>query len=91
MKTINGKANTLGSYEVFFGDYKKLFSAADDYAKVNLDDVKRVAVKYFGEKNRTVATLIPDKETTTADSETPKVNGKSQAAKLKKTSAKKSR
>ena len=29
MKTISGKANTLGSYEVFFGDYKKLFTAAD--------------------------------------------------------------
>ena len=64
MKTINGKANTLGSYEIFFGDYKKLFSAADDYAKVTLDDVKRVAAKYFGEKNRTVATLIPEKEET---------------------------
>ena len=86
MKTINGKANTLGSYEIFFGDYKKLFSAADDYAKVNLDDVKRVAAKYFGEKNRTVATLIPEKETATAASETPKANGKSQAAKPKKKS-----
>ena len=62
MKTLNGKANTLGSYEVFFGDYKKLFSAADEYAKVTVAEVKRVAVKYFTEKNRTVATLIPEKE-----------------------------
>ncbi len=62
MKTINGKANTLGSYEVFFGDYKKLFSAADEYAKVTIADVKRVATKYFTEKNRTVATLLPEKE-----------------------------
>ena len=60
MKTISGKANTLGSYEVFFGDYKKLFSAADEYAKVTMADVKRVAAKYFTEKNRTVATLIPE-------------------------------
>ncbi len=34
MKTINGKANALGSYEVFFGDYNKLFTAADEYKKV---------------------------------------------------------
>lgn len=61
MKTISGKANTLGSYEVFFGDYRKLFTAADDYSKVTKDDVQRVARKYFNEKNRTVATLIPEK------------------------------
>ena len=61
MKTISGKANTLGSYEVFFGDYKKLFTAADDYSKVTKADVQRVAKKYFTDKNRTVATLIPEK------------------------------
>ncbi|MBS1810243.1 MAG: insulinase family protein [Acidobacteria bacterium] len=70
MKTISGKANTLGSYEVFFGDYRKLFSAADEYAKVTVADVKRVAAKYFTEKNRTVATLIPEKEEAKADSST---------------------
>ena len=62
LKTINGKANTLGSYEVFFGDYRKMFTAADDYNKVTKEDVRRVAQKYFGEKNRTVATLIPEAE-----------------------------
>ncbi len=61
MKTISGKANTLGSYEVFFGDYKKLFTAADDYKKVGKEDLQRVAQKYLTEKNRTVATLIPEK------------------------------
>ncbi|HKY28555.1 MAG TPA: pitrilysin family protein [Pyrinomonadaceae bacterium] len=60
MKTISGRANSLGQYEVFFGDYQKLFTAADEFAKVTKDDVKRVAEKYFAEKNRTVATLIPD-------------------------------
>lgn len=62
MKTINGKANTLGTYEVFFGDYKKLFTAADDYNKVTKEDLRRVAQKYFTDKNRTVATLIPEAE-----------------------------
>ncbi|MCI0486756.1 MAG: insulinase family protein [Blastocatellia bacterium] len=61
MKTINGKANVLGSYEVFFGDYRKLFTAADDFNRVTKEDVRRVAQKYFTEKRRTVATLIPEK------------------------------
>lgn len=63
MKTISGKANTIGTYEVFFGNYKRLFSAADDYAKVTKADVQRVAKQYFNEKNRTVVTLVPEKET----------------------------
>jgi zinc protease len=62
IKTINGKANTLGLYELFFGDYRKLFSAAADYAKVTKEDVQGMARKYFGDKNRTVATLVPEKE-----------------------------
>jgi zinc protease len=60
MRTINGRANTIGTYEVFFGDYHKLFDAAKNYATVTKEDVQRVAQKYFGANNRTVATLIPD-------------------------------
>jgi zinc protease len=60
MKTISGRANTLGSYEVFFGDYRKLFDAEQEYNKVTKEDVRRVAEKYFGDKNRTVATLVPE-------------------------------
>ncbi|HYL93621.1 MAG TPA: pitrilysin family protein, partial [Alphaproteobacteria bacterium] len=60
METINGRANTLGTYEVFFGDYKKLFTAVDSYKQVTKDDLERVAKKYFSDKNRTVATLIPE-------------------------------
>lgn len=62
MRTINGRANTIGTYEVFFGDYRKLFDAAKNYAAVTKEDVQRMARKYFGENNRTVATLIPQAE-----------------------------
>jgi zinc protease len=64
MKTISGKANALGSYEIFFGDYRKMFTAADSYSKVSKEDLQRVATKYFPANNRTVATLIPEKEET---------------------------
>ncbi len=60
MRTINGRANTIGTYEVFAGGYQKLFDAAKNYAAVTKDDVQRVAKAYFGANNRTVATLIPD-------------------------------
>ncbi len=65
MDTINGRANTLGTYEVFFGDYHKLFNAVENYNRVTKEDIQKVAQKYFLEKNRTVATLIPEKEEAT--------------------------
>ncbi|HXZ88943.1 MAG TPA: pitrilysin family protein [Candidatus Binataceae bacterium] len=60
LATINGKANTLGSYEIFYGDYKKLFTVVDEISKVTSADIQQVAAKYFTAKNRTVATLIPE-------------------------------
>jgi len=61
MKSGSGRANAIGSYEVYFGDYHRLFDAADAYQRVTKEDVQRVARKHFGENNRTVATLVPDK------------------------------
>src|ERR1700730_14547125 len=60
MRTINGRANTIGTYEVFFGDYQKLFDAAKNYSAVTKADVQRVAKTYFSASSRTVATLIPN-------------------------------
>lgn len=57
METINGKANTIGTYELFFGDYKKLFTIPEDYSKVSVDDIKNVAIKYFKKSNRTIGIL----------------------------------
>ena len=57
METINGKANTIGTYDLFFGDYKKLFSAPQDFAKVTAEDVQKVAQKYFTANNRTIGIM----------------------------------
>lgn len=57
LETINGKANTLGSYELYFGDYKKMFSAPQEYEKVTAADIQRVAEKYLTKNNRTVGVL----------------------------------
>ncbi len=62
METINGRSNTIGTYELFFGDYKKLFDAADEYKKVSADDIVETAKKYLKQNNRTVGYLISPEE-----------------------------
>jgi len=57
VETINGKSNNIGTYEVFFGDYRKMFDAPANYNKVTVADVQRVAKKYLTKSNRTVAVL----------------------------------
>jgi len=61
LKTIEGRANLLGTYEVFQGDYSKAFDEDKRVEAVTAADIQRVARKYFIAKNRTVATLIPEK------------------------------
>jgi zinc protease len=60
LKTIAGKANLLGTYEVFYGDWSRVNQVAAALDKVQPEDVQRVAKKIFTDRNRTVATLIPD-------------------------------
>lgn len=57
VETINGKSNNIGTYELFFGDYRKMFDAPDNYNKVTVEDVKKVAQKYLTKSNRTVGVL----------------------------------
>jgi len=59
VRTINGRANTLGTYEVFFGDYRKLFDAAKNYSAVTKEDVQRVAKQYFNEDQSTTGWFVP--------------------------------
>lgn len=62
METINGKANTVGTYELFFGSYDKLFNAPQEYNKVTPADIQRVAQTYLKRSNRTVAVLAATEE-----------------------------
>lgn len=61
-ETINGMSNTIGTYELFFGDYKKLFTAPEDYKKVTVGDIQNIAAKYFTKQNRTVGILNTEEE-----------------------------
>jgi predicted Zn-dependent peptidase len=57
LETINGTADNLGTYELFFGDYQKLYTAPQSYEKVTVDDIRRVVNTYFKAENRTVGIL----------------------------------
>jgi zinc protease len=60
LQTNSGKANTLGSAEVLFGSYEKLFTLMDNYAGVKIEQVQEAAKKYLTENNKTVGKLIPE-------------------------------
>jgi predicted Zn-dependent peptidase len=62
IETINGKSNNIGTYEVFFGDYKKMFDAPAAFNKVTVNDIKNVAKKYFKKTTRTVGILKANTE-----------------------------
>jgi predicted Zn-dependent peptidase len=62
VETINGKSNNIGTYEVFFGDYKKMFDAPAQYNKVTADDIKKAANKYFIKTARTIGVLKANTE-----------------------------
>ena len=62
VETINGKSNNIGTYEVFFGDYRKMFDAPAAYNKVTAEDIRKVVNKYFTKANRTVGILKSNTE-----------------------------
>ncbi len=59
MKTVSGKANQLGFFEVVLGDYRKLFALDAEWDAVTAADVQRVAARYFQRARRTVVVLEP--------------------------------
>lgn len=59
LETISGKAQALGSFEVFQGGYRKLFDAPAEYEGITADDLKRAATQVLRADNRTVGVLVP--------------------------------
>jgi zinc protease len=59
LETISGKAQALGTYEVFHGDYSKLFEAPAVYESITADDVRKAAATVMTRENRTVGIVEP--------------------------------
>jgi len=55
--TINGKASLLGQFDVFEGDYKKLFDSPATYDQVTREDLQKAAALVFQKNRRTVGVL----------------------------------
>jgi len=62
LATINGKASLLGSFDVFEGDYRKLFDSPATYEKVTREDVQKAAALVFQKNHRTVGVLAAPSE-----------------------------
>jgi zinc protease len=66
LETISGKAQALGTFEVFQGDYRKMFDAPGEYAGITADDLKQAATKVLRIDNRTTGILVPRTEAAAA-------------------------
>jgi len=60
LATIDGKAQLLGEYEVFHGDWLKLFDAPAQFEKVTRAQVQTVASEILDRRRRTVGVLVPE-------------------------------
>jgi zinc protease len=60
LATIDGKAQLLGEYEVFHGDWTKLFDAPAQFEKVTRAEVRAVAHEVLDRRRRTVGLLVPE-------------------------------
>src|SRR6266702_3014204 len=60
LATIDGKAQLLGEYEVFHGDWLKLFDAPAQVDRVTRAEVQAVAREILDKRRRTVGVLLPD-------------------------------
>ncbi len=59
LATIDGKADLLGTYEVFYGDFNKMLDVPEQLAGVSLEDIKTISSTVFTRSNSTVGVLIP--------------------------------
>lgn len=57
LATIDGKASLLGEFDVYDGDYRKLFDSPGTYEKVTRDEVQKAAALIFQNRHRTVGIL----------------------------------
>ena len=60
LATIDGKAQLIGEYEVFHGDWLKLFDAPAQFDKITRAQVQAVAREILDKRRRTVGLLVPE-------------------------------
>ena len=58
------RATVLGTFELYFGNAELLRTELDKYLAVTVEDVKRVAGRYFAASNRTVLDVVTNQAKT---------------------------
>ncbi|MGZ3722841.1 MAG: M16 family metallopeptidase [Bdellovibrionales bacterium] len=61
LKRISGRAHRLASYEILYGDYKRIFSDLQKYQEVTVEDLHRVAKLYLQPGQRNIVIVHPKK------------------------------
>ncbi|MCX7556608.1 pitrilysin family protein [Xanthomonadaceae bacterium JHOS43] len=69
LQTISGKAQALGTFDVFHGDYQQLFAEPAKVAAIEATSLIEVARRTFRDANRTVGHLRPAAPASTPASE----------------------
>ncbi|WP_224363814.1 M16 family metallopeptidase [Hyalangium versicolor] len=62
METNSSRAYLLGTYEVFLGDWHKLFDVPTRYEQVTREQLRKVAQRILDPDHRTVGVLMPTGE-----------------------------
>ncbi|MDE2263371.1 MAG: insulinase family protein [Gammaproteobacteria bacterium] len=62
LAAIDGKAQLLGEYEVYRGDWSQLFEAPGRIADVSAQELREVAGEILDQKRRTLGVLVPEEE-----------------------------
>jgi len=60
LATIDGKADLLGTYEVFHGDFRKLLEVPMQFESVTAERIQNLAARVFRKQNSPVGLLIPE-------------------------------
>jgi len=61
LQSVSSKASRIGYSQTIAGDYHKFFNQGEKIQAVSKEDLMRVAKQYLGDRNRTVAILVPEK------------------------------
>ena len=61
LKQMSGRAHQLASYEILYGDYRRIFTDLKEYGQVSVADIQRVAQAYLQPKARNIVIVHPRK------------------------------